>query len=109
MEIKKFTKNDASFHCAHCGKEVLPLGFTSRNHCPYCLYSLHVDNHPGDRMNPCGGLMEPIRAYPDAKKGYVIVHRCLKCHEERQNRAAHTAKVQPDDINLIIQLTVKPF
>ena len=49
MEQKRFTKNDNGFICAHCGKEVEPLGYTSRNHCPFCLWSLHVDINPGDR------------------------------------------------------------
>ena len=105
MEQKRFTKNDNGFLCAHCGKEVLPLGFTSRNHCPFCLWSLHVDVNPGDRANTCGGQMEPIRTEPDPKKGFVIVHRCTRCGEIHRNRAAHEAKVQPDDKRLLIRLT----
>jgi hypothetical protein len=69
MEVKRFIKNDDSFICAHCGKEVLPLGYTSRNHCPFCLWSLHVDVNPGDRANPCGGPLEPVSAVPDPKRG----------------------------------------
>lgn len=105
MEQKRFQKNDNGFVCAHCGREVLPLGYTSRNHCPFCLWSLHVDNLPGDRANPCGGLMKPIRVEPDPKKGFVIIHRCTECGEIRRNRAAHEAKVQPDDRSLLIRLT----
>lgn len=105
MEQKRFTKNDSGFVCAHCGKEVHPLGFTSRNHCPFCLWSLHVDVNPGDRANECKGQMEPIRVEPDAKKGYVIIHRCTKCGEIHRNRAAHEAKDQPDSIRLLIKLT----
>ena len=106
MEQKRFTKNDASFICIHCGKEVKPLGYTSRNHCPFCLWSRHVDILPGDRANPCGGELRPIRTEPDPKKGYVIIHRCEKCGEIRRNRAAHEAKVQPDNLSLIIRLSV---
>ena len=105
MEQKRFVKNDAGFICAHCGKEVQPLGYTSRNHCPFCLWSLHVDNLPGDRANPCRGELEPIRVEPDPKKGFVIVHRCVKCGELRRNRAAHEATVQPDNKKLLIRLT----
>ena len=105
MEQKRFVKNDAGFICANCGREVLPLGYTSRNHCPFCLHSLHVDNLPGDRANPCGGLLEPIRVEPDPKKGFVVVHKCKKCGEIRRNRAAHEAEVQPDDKRLLIRLT----
>ena len=105
MEQKRFTKNDASFVCANCGREVEPLGYSSRNHCPFCLWSLHLDVNPGDRASECGGKMETIRTEVDAKKGFVIVHRCTKCGEIRRNRAAHEAKVQPDDRKLLIRLT----
>ena len=53
-----------------------------------------------DRM-----LLRPIAAEPDAKKGYIILQKCEKCGEIRRNRAAHDAKVQPDDLRLIIALT----
>ena len=56
METKRFTKNDSGFVCANCGREVPPLGYSSRNHCPYCLCSLHVDVNPGDRAADCGGI-----------------------------------------------------
>lgn len=105
MEQKRFTKNDASFVCANCGREVEPLGYSSRNHCPFCLWSLHLDVNPGDRASECGGKMEPVRVEIDSKKGFVIVHRCTKCGELRRNRAAHEAKVQPDDKKLLIRLT----
>lgn len=105
MEIKRFTKNDDGFVCAHCGRRVEPLGYSSRNHCPFCLWSLHVDENPGDRLNECGGQMEPVRAEPDPRHGYVIIHRCTRCGKERRCRAAQDAKVQPDDIRLIIRLT----
>lgn len=105
LQMKRFTKNDSGFTCAHCGREVEALGYTSRNHCPFCLWSLHVDVNPGDRANACGGQMEPIRVEPDARKGYIIVHRCTKCGEIKRNRAAHEAKNQPDDIRLLIRLT----
>ena len=49
--------------------------------------------------------MEPVRVEPDPRKGYVIVHRCLRCGAIRRNRAAHEAKVQPDNRQLLIRLT----
>ena len=73
MEQKRFTKNDSGFTCAHCGREVEPLGYTSRNHCPFCLWSLHVDILPGDRANTCRAPMEPIRVEPDRRRGYIII------------------------------------
>ncbi|MBE6672878.1 MAG: RNHCP domain-containing protein [Ruminococcaceae bacterium] len=105
METKRFTKNDAGFTCLNCGKEVLPLGYTSRNHCPFCLCSLHVDELPGDRANLCRGIMDAVKAEPDPKKGYVILHRCRKCGQICRNKAAHEAKVQPDNLRMIIALT----
>ena len=105
LEKKRFTKNDDSFICAHCGKEVRPLGYSSRNHCPFCLWSLHVDENPGDRACECRGELRPVKVLPDAKKGYIIVHKCEKCGATRRNRAAHDAKVQPDNLSLLIKLT----
>ncbi len=106
MEEKTFTKNDSGFICGNCGKEVKPLRYTSRNHCPFCLYSRHLDINPGDRMSDCGGLMEPISAEPDAKKGYIIIHKCKKCGAVRRNKAALSGE-QSDDIGKIISLTVE--
>ena len=105
MEEKRFKKNDSGFICKNCGKEVLPLGYSSRNHCPFCLWSLHVDNNPGDSENTCRAPMEPIFAEVDAKKGFVIVHKCTKCGEIKRNRSAHEASVQPDNRMLLIKLT----
>lgn len=105
MEAKRFTKNDSGFTCGNCGREVLPMGSSSRNHCPFCLWSLHVDINPGDRANECGGLMRPIRSEPDARRGFIIIHKCEKCGEIRRNRAALDAKNQPDNRSLLIKLT----
>ena len=105
MEQKRFTKNDASFVCANCGREVEPLGYSSRNHCPFCLWSLHLDINPGDRASECGGKMMPLREETDPRKGFIIVHKCTKCGDVRRNRAAHEAKIQPDDLRLLIRLT----
>ena len=107
MENKRFTKNDDSFVCGHCGLTVSPLGYSSRNHCPRCLWSRHVDVNPGDRAEDCGGLMEPVKVEPHAKKGYVIIHRCQLCGKVSRNRAADGAAVQPDDVELLIALTAR--
>lgn len=105
MESKRFVKNDSGFICAECGREVLPLQKTSRDHCPFCLCSLHVDELPGDRKSSCGGVMEPLRADPDPKKGYVITFRCRKCGYIHRNKAAYGVDVQPDDLSKLIALT----
>ncbi len=79
------------FTCGHCGRHVeLTIGGgRNRNHCPHCLYSLHVDDRRmGDRASGCGGLMAPIGRFerPDGEE--VIVHRCERCGQERHNRVA---------------------
>ena len=101
MEKKKFIKNDSGFICVHCGKKVDPLGYTSRNHCPYCLWSLHVDNNPGDRSAKCGAALEPVFAEPDPKKGFIITHKCTVCGEIKRNKAA-----DDDNRELIIKMKV---
>ena len=105
MEQKRFTKNDDGFICAHCQREVKPLGYTSRDHCPFCLWSVHIDVNPGDRANECHGNLVPIKVEISSKKGYVIVYKCDKCGEIHRNRAANEARVQPDNINLLIKLS----
>lgn len=88
METRRFSKGDEGFICENCGREVLPLVYSSRNHCPHCLWSKHVDNFPGDRLNDCKGKMQPIGMETDAKKGYIIIHKCTKCGEVKRNRYA---------------------
>ncbi len=105
MESKRFAKNDSGFICQNCGKKVEPLGSSSRNHCPFCLCSIHIDIMPGDRANTCLGILDPIKVELNPKKGYVIVHRCRKCGEIKRNRAAYDARVQPDDMDYLIKLT----
>lgn len=98
----KFTKIDEEFVCLNCGKEVKKLGYTSRNHCPNCLYSKHVDINPGDRQETCHGILEPVGLEMDGKKGYVIIFRCKKCGMIRKNKAA-----EDDNMDLIIKLSSK--
>jgi DNA-directed RNA polymerase subunit RPC12/RpoP len=80
-----------SFKCANCGKSVSlkAPGTKNRNHCPFCLYSVHVDgNIPGDRASTCHGLMKPINKFLRPSGEEVIVHKCIKCGFERWNRVA---------------------
>ena len=100
MENKVFTKNDSGFICGHCGKEVEPLGYSSRNHCPFCLYSRHLDINPGDRASECKGLMRPSAVTVSSKKGFIITHKCTVCGAERNNKMQ-----ADDDTALLIKLT----
>ncbi len=80
-----------SFVCKNCSRKVLPIkyGGRFRNHCPNCLYSLHLDlRKAGDRKNKCGGVMEPVGFFKRRTGEQVIVHRCLKCDKEVFNRIA---------------------
>ena len=97
--MKRFNELDEGFICEHCGKEVLPLGYTSRDHCPYCLYSKHVDINPGDRENTCRGLLKPI-GIEKYKDTYKILYKCDKCKEDHKNIIA-----KDDDMNEIINIS----
>jgi hypothetical protein len=90
---RRVRKPDGSetFRCRHCRNMVGPTlsGGRHRNHCPICLYSLHVDGKtPGDRASDCRSLMEPIGLYTRPSGEEAIVHRCLGCGFVRHNRVA---------------------
>lgn len=101
IKMKNFTKRDESFICENCGKRVEKLSYTSRDHCPYCLCSKHVDIMPGDRANECKGILRPIQVEFDSKKGYVIDYKCDKCGKTHRNKSA-----DDDNHELLIKLTV---
>ena len=105
--MKRFTGRGANqpVTCVECGATVPPLqGGGYRNHCPYCLHSLHVDVNPGDRANPCRGVLEPVAVEHNAKKGWVVVHRCRSCGAIVRNRAALDDAERPDDFDVIVAL-----
>jgi hypothetical protein len=109
--VRRFTAigTNVGFTCGHCGAVVPPLTNGSyRNHCPACLYSLHVDIDPGDRANDCGGPLEPIGAEHSGSKGWVVVHRCRRCGEVRRNRAALDDGAWPDDLRVLTELSTRP-
>jgi hypothetical protein len=82
---RTFQRRVEDFVCKNCGEAVVGDGYT--NHCPICLYSLHVDVNPGDRLADCGGLMAPV-AVSAKGDGYRILHRCTICGAEKWNQAA---------------------
>ncbi len=83
-----FVKNDNSFICKNCGKKVEKLNYTSRDHCNFCLHSIHIDITPGDRANKCLGKLIPINIIETSKKGKVIIFKCEKCGMEIKNIVA---------------------
>ena len=102
--LSKFTEIDEEFICENCGKKVSKLGYSCRNHCPYCLHSKHVDINPGDRMEQCHRDLYPIGIEKKKKKGYVIIFKCEKCGKIRKNKIA-----KDDDMDIIIKLSSKPI
>ncbi len=97
--MKRFVKRDEEFICENCGRLVSTLNYTTRDHCPYCLYSKHVDINPGDRMNNCLGLLEPI-SIEKYKDTYKIVYKCQKCGEIHKNIIA-----KDDEMDMIIKIS----
>ena len=98
--MKNFTKRDESFVCENCGMEVEKLVYSSRDHCPHCLCSKHVDKLPGDRAESCKGILRPVQTIPN-KDGFDTIYKCDGCNEIRKNKSA-----VDDDIDLLIKLTV---
>lgn len=101
-------KENTGFVCDNCGQVVLPLSNGGyRNHCPFCLYSKHVDIKSGDRKKSCYGLMKPVGLKYKSGKGFQIIHRCLGCGEERVNKIAKDT-IQPDNIEELVRLCQIP-
>ena len=97
LEESKMRKDEnTTFVCKNCSTPVAPLtNGPYRNHCPQCLYSLHVDIRPGDRQNTCHGLMRPIDYRQHLKKGYQLLHECTRCENQQWNIVAQDTQ-QPD-------------
>lgn len=103
LEKAKFTMIDESFVCQVCGKKVEKLGYTARDHCPFCLCSLHVDENPGDRNCNCLGILRPIAIEKAKKDQYKIVYICDKCKMQKKNIAA-----KDDNFDKILEIMSHP-
>lgn len=83
------TQQNTSFTCVHCGTDVPALRNGSyRNHCPACLWSLHVDTTPGDRASDCRAPMRPVSLVQPRGKRLAVVHECTRCGHRQANRLA---------------------
>jgi hypothetical protein len=90
------------FTCGHCHAIVSSAHFLSgvnnRNHCPYCLWSCHLDLYAsGDRLSACKGQMLPIgltmkkgrnKYAAEARGELMLVHECNECGALSINRIA---------------------
>ncbi len=93
------------FTCRACGRLVTPggAGTDHRNHCPYCLSSMHVDNEPGDREATCHGVMEAIAVWVRKGGEWALIHRCTSCGKMNSNRIA-----ADDNPMLLMSLALRP-
>ena len=97
----RFTRRTEDFTCAHCGAAVVGDGYT--NHCPKCLWSLHVDINPGDRAADCDALMCPVGI--DQRAGeWRVVHECVACGHRKANRLDPA-----DDQDIVRKLASEPL
>lgn len=100
---RNFISLNDGFICENCGKKNDPQQGSCRNHCVFCLCSKHVDDKvPGDRASKCKALMQPVEIDQDGKKGYVIVHQCVKCGKIIRNKVA-----ADDDFDAIIKISLR--
>ena len=100
--MKHTAASFGDFRCAHCRNNVsaehLLSGVNNRNHCPYCLWSCHLDLYSaGDRLSACRGQMKPTGL--TMKKGrnkyrlesggeLMLIHECTECGSLSINRVA---------------------
>jgi hypothetical protein len=91
----------SDFKCKHCHNYVTTnpefSGVGNRNHCPYCLWSRHMDLfEAGDRLAACKAEMQPVGlSLKQARKKYgsslgelMLIHRCVDCGQVSINRTA---------------------
>lgn len=80
-----------AFKCRRCKAFIgaPATGGRHRNHCPNCLWSLHVDlKTPGDRRSDCRSLMEPVGMAVRRNGEQAVVHTCRGCGVTRHCRVA---------------------
>ena len=94
--------NNTDFKCRHCSAYVSAssalAGVANRNHCPYCLWSRHLDLfEAGDRLAACKAPMRPVgltlknsrNKYARIRSGeLMLVHLCTDCERISINRIA---------------------
>lgn len=100
-----FIVRNEDFQCLKCHARVAQLSGSCRNHCNFCLYSQHLDaEFPGDRASHCHGLMQPIALTQSGKKGFILLHKCIKCGLEIRNKMAND-----DNMSLAAEISKNPY
>lgn len=108
------------FRCAHCHALVssahLLSGVNNRNHCPYCLWSCHLDLFAaGDRLSACKAPMKPMgltmkksrnKYQRDLRGELMLVHQCTGCEALSINRIA--ADDDSETVLAVFQESLKP-
>ncbi len=107
-EKRQTRRNEAPewFNCVHCGNPIVPeaYGTQHRNHCPWCLWSKHVDEEPGDRASECRGAMEPVAVWARPSGDWAVIHRCRSCG------ILHSNRIAGDDNELaLVALATRPI
>jgi hypothetical protein len=102
MRARAPSSTFGDFKCAHCHVLVssahIVSGVNNRNHCPYCLWSCHLDLYAaGDRLSACKAPMRPIgltmkrsrnKYQRDSRGELMLVHQCTECNSLSINRIA---------------------
>lgn len=114
----KIYHGNVDFRCSHCGYQVsanpILSGVANRNHCPYCLWSRHLDLlAAGDRLSACKAPMQPLGlALKHTPKKYsrpgsgelMLVHVCTDCGRIALNRIA-----ADDDVDRLLEAFERSF
>jgi len=115
MRARAASSTFGDFKCAHCHVLVpsaqLVSGVHNRNHCPYCLWSCHLDLYAaGDRLSACKAPMKPIgltmktarnKYQRDSRGELMLIHQCTDCRTLSINRIA--ADDDPENVAGIFQ------
>jgi hypothetical protein len=94
-------RNFGDFRCLVCqvviSTQPLLSAVQHRDHCPYCLWSRHMDLYAaGDRLSACKAGMRPIgltakrtpKKYATSHGELMLVHQCISCGKLSLNRLA---------------------
>jgi RNHCP domain-containing protein len=105
------------FKCTHCQSIVssahMLSGVNNRNHCPYCLWSRHLDLFAaGDRLSACKASMQPVglttkhsrNKYSNGHGELMLVHLCVECAQVSINRIA-----ADDDAQTLLSILADSF